>query len=64
LAAVESGLFGGQVSLVPLAQASWDGDTLTVPFDKQVLKAAAPRLRRRDQHGGRGRVLPPLRHAR
>jgi uncharacterized protein (TIGR02271 family) len=39
-AAVKSGLFGGHVTLVPLAQAGWDGDTLTVPFDKQALKAA------------------------
>jgi uncharacterized protein (TIGR02271 family) len=39
-AAVKSGLFGGHVSLVPLAQSDWDGDTLTVPFDKQALQAA------------------------
>jgi len=39
-AAVKTGLFGGHVALVPLAQSSWDGDTLTVPFDKQALKAA------------------------
>jgi uncharacterized protein (TIGR02271 family) len=39
-AAVKSGLFGGHVSLVPLAQADWDGETLTVPFDKQALTAA------------------------
>ena len=39
-AAVKSGLFGGHVSLVPLAQASWDGDALTVPFDKAALEAA------------------------
>ena len=39
-AAVKSGLFGGHVTLVPLAQASWNGDTLTVPFDKAALKAA------------------------
>jgi uncharacterized protein (TIGR02271 family) len=39
-AAVRTGLFGGHVSLVPLAQGSWDGDTLTVPFDKAALKAA------------------------
>ena len=25
---------------MPLAQASWDGDTLSVPFDKAALKAA------------------------
>jgi uncharacterized protein (TIGR02271 family) len=39
-AAVKSGLFGMHVSLVPLAQASWDGDVLTVPFDKAALEAA------------------------
>ena len=39
-AAVKSGLFGKHVSLVPLAQASWDGDALTVPFDKAALEAA------------------------
>jgi uncharacterized protein (TIGR02271 family) len=39
-AAVKSGLFSSQVSLVPLAQAGWDGETLTVPFDKQALQAA------------------------
>ena len=38
-AAVKSGLFGGHVSLVPLAQAHWDGETLTVPFDKRALTA-------------------------
>jgi hypothetical protein len=37
-AAVTTGLFGGFVALVPLAQAGWDGDTLTVPF--KALKAA------------------------
>ena len=39
-AAVKTGLFGGHNTLVPLAQASWDGDTLTVPFDKAALNAA------------------------
>jgi uncharacterized protein (TIGR02271 family) len=39
-AAVKSGLFGGHITLVPLTQASWDGDTLTVPFDKATLHAA------------------------
>jgi len=39
-AAVKTGLFGGHITLVPLAQASWDGDTLTVPFDKAALNAA------------------------
>jgi uncharacterized protein (TIGR02271 family) len=39
-AAVKSGLFGGHVSLVPLNQGSWDGGTLTVPFDKESLTNA------------------------
>ena len=50
-AAVKSGLFGGHVSLVPLAQGSWDGDTLTVPFDKAgAAGRAAPRPGRRPDH--------------
>jgi uncharacterized protein (TIGR02271 family) len=39
-AAVKSGLFGGHVSLVPLQNGSWDGEALTVPFDKDALKSA------------------------
>lgn len=39
-AAVKSGLFGGHVSLVPLQDGSWDGNALTVPFDKEALKSA------------------------
>jgi len=39
-AAVKSGLFGGHVSLVPLVQGTWNGDTLTVPFSKDALKSA------------------------
>ena len=39
-AAVRTGLFGGHNTLVPLAHAGWDGDTLTVPFDKAALNAA------------------------
>ena len=39
-AAVKSGLFGGHVSLVPLHQADWDGNALTVPFDKDAIKNA------------------------
>jgi uncharacterized protein (TIGR02271 family) len=42
-AAVKSGLFGGHVSLVPLQDGSWDGNTLTVPFDKEALKSAPHR---------------------
>ncbi len=38
--AVASGLFGGHVSLVPLGQGNWDGNALTVPFDKQMIQAA------------------------
>lgn len=39
-AAVKAGVFGGQVSLVPLGQGSWDGNALTVPFDKAALNDA------------------------
>jgi uncharacterized protein (TIGR02271 family) len=39
-AAVRTGLFGGHVSLVPLGRSSWDGSALSVPFDKEALKAA------------------------
>jgi len=39
-AAVRTGLFGGHVSLVPLGRSNWDGSALTVPFDKEALKAA------------------------
>ena len=38
--AVTSGLFGSHVSLVPLGQGNWDGDALTVPFDKAMIQAA------------------------
>ena len=38
--AVKSGLFGSHVSLVPLAQDTWSGDTLTVPFGKDALRTA------------------------
>ncbi|GAA5114863.1 PRC and DUF2382 domain-containing protein [Pseudonocardia adelaidensis] len=39
-AAVKTGLFGGHVSLVPLDQGTWDGNALTVPFDKAALNDA------------------------
>ena len=39
-AAVKSGLFGTHVTLVPLSSGSWDGSTLTVPFDKAALSSA------------------------
>ena len=38
--AVKTGLFGGNVSIIPLAQASLSGDTVTVPFDKSTVKSA------------------------
>ena len=37
---IKSGLFGGHISLVPLSQGNWDGNTLTVPFDQDMIKAA------------------------
>lgn len=39
-AAVKSGLFGSHVSLVPLAQGTWNNGALTVPFGKDALKTA------------------------
>jgi uncharacterized protein (TIGR02271 family) len=37
---VKSGLFGSHVSIVPLSRGSWDGNALTVPFDKDAIQAA------------------------
>jgi len=39
-AAVKTGMFGGHVSLVPLANASFDGAALKVPYDKDQVKNA------------------------
>ncbi len=39
-AAVNTGMFGGNVSLVPLAAADWRGEELSVPFDKDRVKNA------------------------
>jgi uncharacterized protein (TIGR02271 family) len=39
-AAMKTGMFGGHVSLVPLDQGTWDGNALTVPFDKPTLHDA------------------------
>ena len=68
-AAVKSGLFGGHVTLVPLAQAGWDGDTLTVPFDKRRSRprrttTRMPRSARHDEdelyrHYGLSAGAPP-----
>jgi uncharacterized protein (TIGR02271 family) len=38
--AVKTGMFGSNVSFVPLAQASVDGDTVRVPFEKSQVKDA------------------------
>jgi uncharacterized protein (TIGR02271 family) len=37
---VKTGLFGSNVSLLPLSQATVSGDTVTVPFDKAMVKNA------------------------
>src|SRR4051794_15427039 len=37
---VKTGMFGGRVSFVPLAEASLDGDVVTVPYDKAKVKDA------------------------
>lgn len=39
-ASVKTGLFGGNVSLIPLDQAQFDGQDLRVPFDNEALKTA------------------------
>jgi uncharacterized protein (TIGR02271 family) len=41
--ALKTGLFGGHLSFVPLADARRDGDTITVPYDKAKVKDA-PRV--------------------
>jgi uncharacterized protein (TIGR02271 family) len=38
--AIKTGLFGGHVSFVPLTEASVDGDTVAVPYDKAAIKDA------------------------
>jgi uncharacterized protein (TIGR02271 family) len=38
--AVKTGLFGGQVSIVPLERAEWDGSALAVPFSQEQLTSA------------------------
>ncbi len=39
-AAVKTGLFGGNISLVPMAAGTWNGSELSVPFGKDKLKGA------------------------
>jgi uncharacterized protein (TIGR02271 family) len=39
-AAVKTGIFGGHVSLVPLGECRWDGNSLAVPFDEAALNDA------------------------
>ena len=39
-AAVKTGLFGGNISLVPMAAGEWNGSELTVPFSKDKIKDA------------------------
>jgi uncharacterized protein (TIGR02271 family) len=41
--ALKTGMFGGHLSLVPLADARQEGDTITVPYDKAKVKDA-PRV--------------------
>ena len=38
--AVKTGMFGGRVSFVPIQAAEFDGETVTVPFDKATVKDA------------------------
>ncbi|WP_432538145.1 PRC-barrel domain-containing protein, partial [Kineococcus auxinigenes] len=37
---VKTGLFGSNVSLIPLSSATVSGDTITVPFEKSMVKDA------------------------
>jgi len=39
-ASVKTGMFGGNVTLVPLSQADFDGDSLRVPYSKDQLEDA------------------------
>ena len=50
-AAVKTGMFGGNVSLVPMSAADLRGDELTVPFSKEQIKGAP--------HHDPGRELSP-----
>jgi uncharacterized protein (TIGR02271 family) len=40
--AIKTGLFGGHLTFVPLADARKDGDTVTVPYDKAKVNDAPP----------------------
>jgi len=37
---VSTGLFGGKENFIPIANGTWDGDKLTVPFDKALVSDA------------------------
>ena len=37
---VSTGLFGGKENFIPIANATWDGDRLTVPFEKSLVSDA------------------------
>ena len=39
-AAVKTGMFGGKTTLVPLVNASTNGDELSVPYTKDAIKSA------------------------
>ncbi len=38
--AIKTGMFGGNVSFVPLAKASFEAEVITVPYDKATVKGA------------------------
>ena len=47
---VSTGLFGGNASFVPLAQATLKGDDIVVPYDKNLIKDA-PRVEADQERG-------------
>ena len=51
---LKTGLFGGHLSFVPLAEARRDGDTIAVPYDKATVKDA-PRVDADGQHSQKRR---------
>ena len=61
-ATVQTGAFGTKTHFVPLAQATLSGDTVTVPYGKDLGELGAEhRPRRRARAGRGGAPLQPLR---
>jgi sporulation protein YlmC with PRC-barrel domain len=60
--AVNTGLFGSNVSFVPLAEATNEGDSVRVPYEKSQSRTRRTRRRTAALPGGGGHAVPPLRH--